>query len=438
MNVLFNILASLNSGPEVPEVKPLTLRNVGTDPAVVYIELRLMPNVYFLQYRMEGEKSWKLYKDNAEITVNPNEAVQFQKKNTIWSNGGMDYGYFVIPDGTKFNAEGNIQSLLNYSNSVHYQCCFYKLFKQCDGLIDASQLILPSTKLTNSCYAWMFSQCTNLVNGPALPATTLATNCYLGMFEECPSLVNAPELPATYLTDRCYKNMFYNCPSLVNAPELPATTLATECYAQMFYGCTNLKEIKVHFTAYNNSALNDWVNGVSSTGTFYKQSALPLEYGLNRIPEGWTVINTNTGEVIEPPDSGNDDSSSSELKFTLAGSQYNGGVLNGEYVETEASKTARNGSFNNCTIRATKKDNSDYYIKIQIGDSSSDTFGTGITACYVEAPEGIVYEVSSMFGYILFEYMGSENQLSLTLTSNNSTLNNTAAFQALKTKFLNA
>jgi hypothetical protein len=412
MNVLFNILASLNSKPEVTGVKPLTLRNVGTDPAVVYIELRLMPNVYFLQYRMEGEKSWKLYKDNAEITVNPNEAVQFQKKNTIWSNGGMDYGYFVIPDGTKFNAEGNIQSLLNYSNSVSYQCCFYKLFKQCDGLIDASQLILPSTTLTNSCYAHMFYGCSNLVNGPALPATTLATNCYLGMFEECPSLVNAPELPAT--------------------------TLATECYAQMFYGCTNLKEIKVHFTAYNNSALNDWVNGVSSTGTFYKQSALPLEYGLNRIPEGWTVINTNTGEVIEPPDSGNDDSSSSELKFTLAGSQYNGGVLNGEYVETEASKTARNGSFNNCTIRATKKDNSDYYIKIQIGDSSSDTFGTGITACYVEAPEGIVYEVSSMFGYILFEYMGSENQLSLTLTSNNSTLNNTAAFQALQTKFLNA
>ena len=151
---------------------------------------------------------------------------------------------------------------------------------------------------------------------------------------------------------------------------------------------------------------------------------------------------SNEGIIIPPDETGDsegggNDSSSSELKFTLAGSKYNGGVLNGEYVETEASKTARNSSFNNCTIRATKKDNSNYYIKIQIGYYTSSTFGTGITACYVEAPEGIVYEVSNMFGYILFEYMGSEDQLSLTLTSNDSTLNSTAAFQALKTLFLN-
>jgi hypothetical protein len=236
--------------------------------------------------------------------------------------------------------------------------------------------------------------------------------------------------------------MFGNCTSLVKAPELPATTLTTGrttpfggtigCYSDMFYGCTNLKEIKVHFIAYNDEALRTWVEGVSSIGTFYKSKTLSKRFGTNRIPTGWTVVNFD--ETGDSEGGGG----SSELKFTFAGSQYNDGVLNGEYVETEASKTARNGSFNNCTIRATKKDNSDYYIKIQIGDSSSDTFGTGITACYVEAPEGIVYEVSSMFGYILFEYMGSENPLSLTLTSNNSTLNNTAAFQALKTKFLNA
>jgi hypothetical protein len=200
----------------------------------------------------------------------------------------------------------------------------------------------------------------------------------------------------------------------------------------MFNGCTSLSSIKVGLTRWYSSYTNKWVKNVSPTGTFYKLSTLPKEFGHDRIPEGWTVVNFDEAGDSEGG------SGSSELKFTLAGSQYNGGVLNGEYVETEASKTARNGSFNNCTIRATKKDNSDYYIKIQIGDSSSDTFGTGITACYVEAPEGIVYEVSSMFGYILFEYMGSENPLSLTLTSNNSTLNNTAAFQALQTKFLNA
>jgi hypothetical protein len=63
----------------------------------------------------------------------------------------------------------------------------------------------------------------------------------------------------------------------------------------MFKGCTNLKEIIVHFTAYrvdaNHLALFEWVKGVSSTGTFYKPSALPEQYGTDRIPEGWSVVN---------------------------------------------------------------------------------------------------------------------------------------------------
>ena len=41
-----------------------------------------------------------------------------------------------------------------------------------------------------------------------------------------------------------------------------------------------------------------WVDNVAPTGTFYCPKALPLEYGENRIPEGWTVkyIDEDTGE----------------------------------------------------------------------------------------------------------------------------------------------
>lgn len=40
-----------------------------------------------------------------------------------------------------------------------------------------------------------------------------------------------------------------------------------------------------------------WVENVAPTGTFYCPKALPLEYGLDRIPEGWTVkyIEEGTG-----------------------------------------------------------------------------------------------------------------------------------------------
>ena len=41
------------------------------------------------------------------------------------------------------------------------------------------------------------------------------------------------------------------------------------------------------------SCLNNWVNGVSSTGTFVKNAAMTrLSTGTSGIPRGWTVQNT--------------------------------------------------------------------------------------------------------------------------------------------------
>jgi hypothetical protein len=116
------------------------------------------------------------------------------------------------------------------------------------------------------------------------------------MFSGCTSLTQAPELPATTLADYCYYEMFKGCTRLTQAPELPATTLANCCYNFMFSGCTNLSEIRVAFDEWNDNTKN-WVENVSPTGTFYCPKALPLEYGLDRIPEGWTVkyIEEGTG-----------------------------------------------------------------------------------------------------------------------------------------------
>ena len=166
-----------------------------------------------------------------------------------------------------------------------------------NGLVAASGDItslrrfdLAQTTLVKYCYYKMFNGCTGLTSAPELPATTLVDSCYFSMFYGCTGLTSAPELPATTLARSCYRQMFRDCTGLTSAPELPATTLVDSCYYSMFYGCTNLSLIKVNFTVWTNQT-SVWVDGVSPTGTFYKPSALPEEYGIGKIPTGWTVVN---------------------------------------------------------------------------------------------------------------------------------------------------
>ena len=166
-----------------------------------------------------------------------------------------------------------------------------------NGLVAASGDItslrrfdLEQTPLASYCYYGIFRGCTGLTNAPELPATTLATACYRNLFNGCTGLTSAPELPATTLANRCYYSMFNGCTGLTSAPELPATTLVSSCYYSMFIGCTNLSLIKVNFTVWTDQT-SIWVDGVSPTGTFYKPTALPEEYGVSKIPTGWTVVN---------------------------------------------------------------------------------------------------------------------------------------------------
>lgn len=178
--------------------------------------------------------------------------------------------------------------------------CYDSMFKGCTVLIKAT-LILPATTLANYCYSQMFYNCTSLTTAPELPATILPDHCYYSMFYGCTSLTTAPKLPATILAQYCYTSMFEGCNSLTTAPELPATTLANFCYRNMFYNCTSLNYIKC-LAAYI-SATNctyEWLSGVSSTGTFIKDSTMnSWPTGTSGIPEGWTVVNHYDDVALE-------------------------------------------------------------------------------------------------------------------------------------------
>jgi hypothetical protein len=67
--------------------------------------------------------------------------------------------------------------------------------------------------------------------------------------------------------------------------------LVSECYLFMFEGSTNLNYIKAMFTTKPGSGYTSyWVDGVSSSGTFVKNSAATWNVrGRNGIPSGWTI-----------------------------------------------------------------------------------------------------------------------------------------------------
>ena len=242
---------------------------------------------------------------------------------------------------------GNIMSMLYGDNFINQTTLtgihtFNGLFRKCPYLLDASNLILPSTILTSYCYANMFRDCTSLLYAPKLPATTLAERCYYYMFHTTKSLTTPPILPAMTMQKYCYCYMFEN--SGITSISLPATTLAYACYANMlcstkittlelpatniasfgrcyrticygcssltsvtiratsslasncldyaFYGCTNLSYIKYMSSTQPSASYTwSWVNNVKLSGAFVKNSSATWanSYGTSAIPSGWTV-----------------------------------------------------------------------------------------------------------------------------------------------------
>ena len=304
-----------------------------------------------IEYRI-GDGDWQTITSStypgSKINVSEGDVVQFRGNNAAYYDRVSGYSNF---QGTTagFIAEGNIMSLLDAENfremtTIETRYAFGRLFHQVwDALKDISNLVLPATTLSSSCYWEMFFSCTSITKAPELPATTLATNCYsqmfagctslatapklpatklaagcyqsmfmwcnslttvpelpatelyefcyISMFNSCTSLTTAPALPATTLAGRCYDSMFAGCTNLTGAPELPAIILPNNCYSEMFKDCTNLNYIKCLATDISSyMPTYEWLSGVSSTGTFVTPSTTNWATGVNGIPEGWTRV----------------------------------------------------------------------------------------------------------------------------------------------------
>lgn len=275
-------------------------------------------NSSLIYYSLNSGSTWT---QGTAVTVSSGNKVMW--KGEMTPNSGI--GRFSGSTGS-FHVEGNAMSLL-YGDNFEGQTslsgkdyAFKNLFSGCTTVTSAENLVLPATTLTEGCYEGMFKGCTSLTTAPVLsattleywcydgmfigctslttapqlPATTLAQGCYNGMFSGCTSLTTAPSvLPATTLANWCYQGMFKGCTSLTTAPELPATTLTNWCYDGMFSGCTSLNYIKCLATNISASYCTYyWVSGVSSSGTFVKDSNMSSwSSGASGIPTNWTVQN---------------------------------------------------------------------------------------------------------------------------------------------------
>ena len=258
-------------------------------------------------------------------TLQPGEKIYLRCSTDGWGSTTSTTTYNVIRGVSKVG--GNIMSLLYGSNFDGTETIlpqnqeiltFYGLFSENTALINAEDLLLPATTLSNSCYDGMFSFCRALVAGPKiLPATTLTSRCYYQMFYVCESLLQTPEIMATTmansscsamfgyctsltkamplhtitLANYCCDSMFTACTSLTTAPEIPATVLVNSCYQSMFSSCTSLNYVKCLATSgiNTNYSTRFWLSNVSSTGTFVKAAGVTWPSSNNGIPSGWTV-----------------------------------------------------------------------------------------------------------------------------------------------------
>jgi len=227
-------------GPYIKQY--LTIENVSDDIASIILPIGV-------SYRKSKDITWTKIESSSEpsdsiIELN-NEDNKVYLKGNFNSNSYENGKLYQSNSFGKFIVYGNIMSLCNGDgfkdsyNEISSNNCFKNFFSNLN-IIDAANLILPATTITDSCYAYMFAGCKELITSPELPATTLKESCYESMFKDCENLKNAPKLIATSLANNCYKSMFEGCKNLKNTPELIATSLVNNCYESMFKDCTSL------------------------------------------------------------------------------------------------------------------------------------------------------------------------------------------------------
>lgn len=259
-------------------------------------------------YSLDSGATWSSISGGGSLNVNAGDKVYWKRYVPTSGKTGTMLNY--LSSTGRFEIEGNIMSIVDsddFSGKTDLTRRAYGLFEELftfvSGITSAENLCLPATTLSSGCYRRMFYNCDNLVTPPkVLPASVLVSQCYEDMFSHCSGMTTAPDILATSFksgTDAsisCCNQMFQNCKSLTKSPRIRirediTTTQALSQFNGMFLGCDNLNEIYCLIDGnIGTSYTNDWVQGVASSGTFYKNANATWISGDDGIPNGWTVV----------------------------------------------------------------------------------------------------------------------------------------------------
>ena len=236
-------------------------------------------------------------------TINTGDKIIFKSNYATWASAWNAYNRF---NGSKnFKVYGNIMSLLNGDDFINnsefttgsaFNLC--GLFYGTTTIIDASNLILPTTTLHESSYNGMFRGADNLVYGPKLlPALDVPKDGYSSMFEACTKLVEGPEILATTVSgDTALQRMFCmrrseDAASAMTKSPILRITNPSSCgnvYKELFRGNRNITEVTI-LAEGTGLSFDNWLANTPNSGVIKKLSTTTLTSGNSGIPSGWTT-----------------------------------------------------------------------------------------------------------------------------------------------------
>lgn len=188
--------------------------------------------------------NWTTY--SSPLTLD-NRKIYFRGNNATMSSTSANYSHFVATNDAQLQVSGDISSLYDKTmanKTIPTTDFFSRLFLNETHIVDASELVLSPTTLTQNCYMYMFMGCTNLIKAPKeLNVSSFPIQCCGSMFKDCSSLTQGMNIVADTMNDYSCCYMYQNCTSLVNAPTLNITSIGNYSLGYMFDGCTSLVQM---------------------------------------------------------------------------------------------------------------------------------------------------------------------------------------------------
>ncbi len=234
--------------------------------------------------------------DNTTVTLN--------KGNSEKNNSGA--GYYLISSGAKLQyslTEGLFWEDFDFNEATDIilqegqTICLRGTSTLYNGYKDSPVAPVPLFRASALCYlsgdmmSLMYTDDTFTTK-----RDKVETDAFNSIFKNINWIDIAPTadlvLSAATLSEKCYKNMFAGCTSLTRAPVLPAKKMMNQCYNNMFNGCSNLSYIKCLARESMNASqcFQNWVSGVSGTGTFVKYTGINWNSGTSGRPSNWQVL----------------------------------------------------------------------------------------------------------------------------------------------------